>query len=279
MDAWQLWTWESCRDVTRLGRKTRLPEKSRAALWGVVEGVRARLQARGLMTLAEMYRKLTETMSVGGKPLFYSIVVDEAQDVSIPQLRLLAALAGTGSNSLLLAGDLGQRIFQQPFSWKELGIEIRGRSTTLKINYRTSHQIRKQADRLLGPAVSDVDGNTEERRGTISVFNGDPPIVEVLKTGEAETQAVAKWLKDLVAERLQSEEIAIFVRSENELPRAEAAVRAAGLACKLLDESMDVSPGLVSIGTMHAAKGMEFRAVAVMACDGEVIPSPERIAC
>ena len=58
------------------------------------------------------------------------------------------------------AGDLGQRIFQQPFSWKALGVDIRGRFLTLHINYRTSHQIRIQADKLLGPEVSDVDGNT-----------------------------------------------------------------------------------------------------------------------
>jgi len=64
-------------------------------------------------------------------------------------------------------GDLGQRIFQQPFSWKELGVDIRGRSTRLRINYRTSHQIRNQADRLLDPELSDVDGVTEDRRGTI----------------------------------------------------------------------------------------------------------------
>jgi hypothetical protein len=75
---------------------------------------------------------------------------------------------------------LGQRIFQQPFSWKALGVDVRGRSFTLRINYRTSHQIRKQADRLLGPEVSDVDGNTEDRRGTISTFNGPQPDILVL---------------------------------------------------------------------------------------------------
>ena len=101
--------------------------------------------------------------------------VDEAQDISIQQLRFLAALGGGQPNGLFFAGDLGQRIFQQPFSWKALGVDIRGRSRTLRINYRTSHQIRMQADRLLGPELADVDGNTEERSGTVSVFNGPPP--------------------------------------------------------------------------------------------------------
>jgi hypothetical protein len=76
-------------------------------------------------------------------------VVDEAQDLSVAHLRFLAALGAQRPNALFFAGDLGQRIFQQPFSWKSLGVDIRGRSRTLRINYRTSHQIRQQADRLL----------------------------------------------------------------------------------------------------------------------------------
>jgi ATP-dependent exoDNAse (exonuclease V) beta subunit len=131
-----------------------------------------------------MFRRLVEQLADGKRMPFDFVVVDEAQDVSVAQLRFLAAL-GTGKpNSLFFGGDLGQRIFQQPFSWKALGVDIRGRSRTLHINYRTSHQIRTQADRLLGPELSDVDGITEERIGTISVFNGPVPTIRVLKSPE-----------------------------------------------------------------------------------------------
>ena len=84
-------------------------------------------------------------------------MVDECQDITAAQLRLLAAIAGTGPDALFFAGDLGQRIFQQPFSWSQYGIDIRGRSRTLRINYRTSQQIRQQADQLLDPESRDVD--------------------------------------------------------------------------------------------------------------------------
>ena len=90
-------------------------------------------------------------------------------------LRFLAALGGGRPNSLFFAGDLGQRIFQTPFSWRALGVDVRGRSHTLRINYRTSHQIRRQADRFLPPELSDVDGNAERRGATVSVFNGPAP--------------------------------------------------------------------------------------------------------
>ena len=97
----------------------------------------------------------------------------------MPELRLLAAIAAPQPNALFFAGDLGQRIFQQPFSWATLGVNVRGRSQTLKVNYRTSHQIRQAADRLLPKVVRDVDGLEEERFGTVSVFNGPEPIIAV----------------------------------------------------------------------------------------------------
>src|SRR5205807_10274548 len=191
---------ESYRDIRRLGRKTRLQESQRATVWAILDAVRVRLRTEGLITRAGMFTRLAGQLNSRKHPPFDFIVVDEAQDVSVAQLRFLAALGGDRPNSLFFAGDLGQRIFQQPFSWKSLGVDIRGRARTLHINYRTSHQIRTQADRLLGPELADVDGITEERLGTISVFNGPAPEIRILKGPDEETQAVSKWLRDRINE-------------------------------------------------------------------------------
>ncbi|HED13333.1 MAG TPA: DNA helicase [Gammaproteobacteria bacterium] len=277
VDAWQLDTWEAYRDVRRLGRKTRLPEKQRAMLWSIFDRVRSQLVDRGLITYPGLFSQLSAQLAERKYPPFDFAVVDEAQDISIPQLRFLAALGGRRPNSLFFAGDLGQRIFQQPFSWKALGVDIRGRSRTLHINYRTSHQIRMQADRLLGPEVSDVDSNIEDRRGTISVFNGPTPGIQVLGSVEEECKAVSKWLSDRSSEGVLPHEIGVFVRSNKELKRARDAVEDVGLPFKVLDENLETISGYVSISTMHLAKGLEFRAVVVMACDDEVIPLQERV--
>ena len=149
---------------------------------------------------------------------------------ALRSLRLLAALGGDRPNSLFFAGDLGQRIFQQPFSWKSLGVDIRGRSRTLHINYRTSHQIRMQADRLLGPEVADVDGNTEERRGTVSVFNGPAPAIETFKESGRRNDGGRRLATDSESRRSSAHEIGVFVRSDAELDRARAAVAKTGLA-------------------------------------------------
>lgn len=277
VDAWQLGSWEEYRDVRRLGRKTRLAESQRQALWSIFEGVRSALEERGVLTEAGMFGRLAGQIAGAKHPPFEFVVVDEAQDIGVAQLRFLAAMGGARPNGLFFAGDLGQRIFQQPFSWKALGVEIRGRSSTLRINYRTSHQIRTQADKLLGPELSDVDGITEDRRGTVSVFNGPAPAIEILSSSEDEAHTVSERLRDWISEGLNPHEMAVFVRSEAELPRAQAAVDAAGIPSQVVGDRMEVVHGRLSIGPMHLAKGLEFRAVAVIACDDEILPLQDRI--
>ena len=277
VDAWQLTTWDAYRDAPRLGRKTRLPESKRATLWSIFEAVRASLQSRNLMTMSGVFTMLAAVVTRNGRAPYDFAVVDEAQDISVGQLRFLAALGVGRPNALFFAGDLGQRIFKQPFSWKAVGVDVRGRSRTLTVNYRTSHQIRTQADRLLGATVSDIDGNAEDRTGTVSVFNGSPPAIRSFRTEEAERDGVAVWLTELAKSGVQPHEIGVFVRSTAQVDRATAAVRAAGHPLKVLDEHVDTAHGHISVGTMHLAKGLEFRAVVVMACDDEVIPLQERI--
>lgn len=277
VDAWQLASWEAYRDVTRLGRKTRLPENQRAILWKLFEDVKAELKSKKLLTQSEVFSRLAAKLSNEKHPPFEFVVVDESQDISVGQLKFLKAVGGDRPNSLFFAGDLGQRIFQAPFSWKSLGVDIRGRSKTLHINYRTSHQIRQQADRLLGPDVSDVDGNTEDRRGTISVFNGPAPTIKVAKSQSEEIQSAVTWINEKTAEGLKPHELGIFVRSEAEIDRAKSAMEKASVPYVVLDENMETKAGFASICTMHLAKGLEFRAVAVMACDDEVLPLQSRI--
>ena len=277
VDAWQLETWDAYRNVPRLGRRRRLPESQRRVLWSVFELVCEALRDRNLITRSEMFRQLASRFGKTQRSPFDFVVVDEAQDIGVTQLRFLAALGSERPDGLFFAGDLGQRIFQQPFSWQALGVEIRGRSRTLKINYRTSHQIRKRSDLLLGTEISDIDGNTEERLSTISVFNGPEPSIAFSQSIDEEFKTVADWLTDLIGRDLEPQEISVFVRSTDQVDRAIVAVENAGLQFTVLDDHVQTTIGRVSISTMHLAKGLEFRAVAVMACDDEVIPLQARL--
>ena len=277
IDAWQLRSWESYRDVRRRVRKTRLSVERRSMLWSIFERINTELHSQGLVTQTGLFNSLAARIKERRNRPYDFVVVDEAQDISVAQLRFLVAIAGQQTNGLFFAGDLGQRIFQPPFFWKELGVDVRGRSEVLKLNYRTSHQIRSAADRLLEQEISDVDGNVEDRRATVSTFSGEHPSIAVFETAQEETKAVSAWLMDRLEEGVNADEIGVFVRSPRQLNRAQSALEGAGLPFAILDEQYKTDQDCVSISTMHRAKGLEFRAVVVMACDDEVIPLQERL--
>jgi mRNA-degrading endonuclease RelE of RelBE toxin-antitoxin system len=277
VDAWQLDSLQAYQDVPRLGRKNRLGAKQREKLWPVFVRAREIIEAQGLLTWPSIFGNVTAHFAQRADKPFTHAVIDEAQDLGVPELRMLAAITPSGADALFFAGDLGQRIFQEPFSWKALGVDIRGRSRTLKVNYRTSHQIRQAADRLLPKIVQDVDGDEQDRRGTVSVFNGPDPEIQTYADADREIEGVAEWIKLAVTDGVAPAEIGIFVRSNDQLARARAAVKAAGHTQLELSERLEQPQGRIAIGTMHLAKGLEYKAVAVMACDDDVLPLQERI--
>lgn len=277
VDTWQLTSWEEYRDVPRLGRKSRLAEPQRATLWKIFSAVLEQLQSAQKTTRAGIYSSLIAGLTAGRMCPYQHIVVDESQDISVMALRYLAAAAGTMPNGLFFAGDSGQRIFQLPFSWKAQGVEVRGRSKNLRVNYRTSHQIRGHADRLLDPEVVDVDGNVETRKGTVSVFNGPEPLVIVADDQSQESDFVSAWIKARMESGYLPHEIGVFVRSDAQLERATSACERSGVPFRVLDQNVTTASGQIAVATMHIAKGLEFRGVAVMACDDEIVPLQERL--
>ena len=122
-----------------------------------------------------------------------------------------------------------------------------------------------------------MDGNSETRSDTVSVFNGPPPVIRVLDSESEEIRTVGAWLAEQSKAGVLPQEFGVFVRSLAQVTRAQAAVKEAGLRFKVLDEHIETTTGHVSISTMHLAKGLEFRVVVVMACDDEVVPLQERI--
>ena len=151
------------------------------------------------------------------------------------------------------------------------------RSQMLRVNYRTSHQIRKAANILLPAAMADGDGAEEARRGVVSVFNGPVPVVAAYNDREAETAAVADWLEARLKAGVRPGEIGVIVRTVDQFPRAREAIEAAGQEPEILTGTAEPTATRIDLCTMHVAKGLEFRAVAVMACDDDVVPLEARI--
>jgi superfamily I DNA/RNA helicase len=252
--------------VQRVGRKSRLGPNQRARLWPVFAAVRAALEAERYTTWANVFTGLAKALEGRASKPFDHVVIDEAQDLAPAELRFFAALAPNGPDGLFLAGDAGQRIFQHPYSWASLGVDVRGRSHTLKVCYRTSQQIRRAADRLLPAVLRDQDGLEDERRGIVSVFEGPSPDTKSFDTVAAEADYVRETVATWLGEGIVAQEIGVFVRTPQLVPRARAAL--AGLAG---------ADGIIT-APMSLAKGLEFRAVVVMACDQGVLPLDERVA-
>lgn len=266
IDAWNIGSAESYATVARMGRKSRLGPKQRTKLWPLFESIRAKLQTEGLLTWANVFDDMADHYSDLERKPFDHIILDEAQDLGPAELRFFAAIAPGSANGLFFAGDLGQRIFQHPYSWKGLGVDVRGRSKTLKVCYRTSRQIRSSADNLLPPQFRDVDGVEEKRSGTISTFEGPEPIVVVSESEQAEAEVVRDFVAAALDTGIEQAEIGIFVRSPDLAERARNAISG-------LEGSEDVI-----VASMQLAKGLEFRAVVVMGCDEGVLPLDARIA-
>ena len=276
VDAWQIADVDAYARVPRLGRKNRMAPASGSGCGRCSPPCMRALAKRGLATWPEIFGRTAAHYAAARQALQPHRGGRGAGPrrgrAAVPRRNRPAA-----PDALFFAGDLGQRIFQQPFSWKELGIDVRGRSSTLTVNYRTSHQIRRAADRLLPNAVRDVDGNADERDRTVSVFNGPPPEVLQFDTEQAETAAVAAWIKQRSPMACCPPKSACLCVPRPTAPRA-AAVEAAGLPwLELSERDQEARGAAYSIGTMHLAKGLEFKAVGVMACDDGVLPLQARM--
>ena len=209
VDAWGIDGLEAYAQVPRLGRRSPLGPKQRERLWFVFGRVASALESQGLFTRAGVYRRVAADYSARTDKPFGAIIIDEAQDLGPAELIFLSAITPDHADALFFAGDLGQRIFQHPFSWKALGIDVRGRSATLKVCYRTSRQIRGMADGLLPAALRDPDGNQEEREGTVSLFDGPALTVKILDDVDDEIAAVSQFLAEALAEGVAPAEIGI----------------------------------------------------------------------
>ena len=257
VDAWDVPDADTYRDLPRLGRKARMAASRRDALWSVFSVTKAALAKKGLKTEAALAHELRRS---GFFP-FTHVVVDEAQDISVSELMLLGGVLGETPNGLFFAGDIGQRIFRAPFPWSATGIEVRGRSRSLKVNYRTSHQIRLHSDLLLPETLVEADGTEESRLGVTSVFDGPAPAIEVFSDRDAEIEGLDAWIDGLLDNGVDAAEIALLTRRDTQ---------AAALTARLGSLGVTVMP-------MHDAKGAEFRAVAVACLDHDVLPDEHRL--
>lgn len=259
----------------RVGRGVRLSRTDRMKVWPVFEAYRASLVRAGRVERADVVReaRLLLERRPQERPC-RALLADEVQDFDANDLRLLRAMVGPGPDDLFLVGDAHQRIYGVPASLGRSGIDVRGRGRHLRVNYRTTEEIRAAAVRLLeGAEVDDLDGGVDDLRGYFSLRHGPAPEPVTCASVGAEMAALVERLRGWLG-RYRPEELCVATRTR-QLAETEVApaLRRAGIPLALLGEGDDeaVQSG-VRVATFHRMKGLEFACVALAGVQEGTVP-------
>jgi len=258
----------SSRDEYRLakrtGRGTVLTRGKRDAIWPVFEEYRAQLASRKLKEVDDAYRDAAVLLQDKPQP-FSSIIVDETQDFGPQALRLLRAMVPNKPNDLFFVGDGHQRIYtRNRASMSTSGINIKGRSRKLYLNYRTTEEIRRMAVAMLeGCEVDDLDEGSDEVKRYKSLSHGSAPKMLDFQHLEDALGSLTPLLKVSLAE---GRSVCVIVPTKHDANAAHGSLKTEKISATILgpDERDQPDSKSVRIATMHRAKGLEFDEVVLL---------------
>ena len=268
--------------ANRAGRGRRLNRADRVTVWSLIQEFERRLdrdKALGFKQAAVRASDIAATWTDADRP-YRHIVVDEAQDLHTAHWTLLRALAPIGSDDLFIVGDTFQRIYDSRVTLGKLGIDIRGRSHRLTLNYRTTRQILGAAIDVIDPdGYDDLDGGSDTLRGYRSVLRGATPQITGYTSPKAEMMALVSRVFSWHSSGIPLDEIAVIARTKATASGAVSALRMGGVDATLVESGQMPKPDAgVQAMTMHRAKGLEFRAVAIVGADARHLPLPSAVA-
>ena len=264
--------------ASRIGRGTKLSRKYRKAIWPVFEEYRALLNENGLREAEDAMRDARFILESKGDILPYrAIIVDEAQDMGAQAFRLIRQMipGGDKKNDLFIVGDAHQRIYRHRIVLSHCGINIRGRSRKLRINYRTTDETRKWAVSLLKNInIDDLDGGLDDQKGYKSLLRGVEPLVKNFRNFEEEIGFIVEYLGQLKKNDESLKGVCLVARTNELIRQYESALKEEGITTYLIrrSEAEDRrSPGL-RLATMHRVKGLEFDHVIIAGVNRGTVP-------
>ena len=275
--AQEAFTLEKYIKATRNGRGTRLDRKKRIQIWKVFESYQNLMKERQIRDVnTAMYECRLLAAKAPAESLYKHIIVDEGQDLSANALRLLRTIAGEEhDDDIFIVGDAHQRIYKNKASLSKCGINIRGRSSILRINYRTTEEIRRTAFALLkGISFDDLDDSSDNDDRCQSLTHGEMPRILYFKTANEEFDAVLAEIKKLIASGFSVKNICVVARTHKLLEDYIAQFTSNGIRLFEIKRSKSDDRSLdgIRIATMHRVKGLEFQYVFIVAANKRIIP-------
>lgn len=263
--------------ASRTGRGTRLDRKKRMQIWKVFEAYQNLMkenQVRDINTAMYECRLLIEKIS--SKTRYKHVIVDEGQDLSANAFRLLRSIAGEEhENDIFIVGDAHQRIYKNKAALSKCGINIRGRGSVLRINYRTTEEIRKAAFALLnGISFDDLDDSFDTGDRCQSLTHGLVPEIIATANANEEFDAILAKVKGLIDGGVSAKNICVVARTHKLLDDYIAHFTSSGIRCYEIKGNKADDRGLdgIRVATMHRVKGLEFQYVFVVAANNRIIP-------
>ena len=260
--------------VPRTGRGHTLTRPQRGRVWRVFECYLDVLKKRGKQEWLQAIRATRRYIEKKKPTLPYrAVVVDEAQDFHAEEWKLIRALVPAGANDLFLVGDAHQRIYGRKVVLSRCGVQIQGRSSKLRINYRTTEQIRAWAIAMLKSVeVDDLDGQRDTVQGYRSLLSGPKPEHHHFSTGQAEQEFLAEKIKELLKDR-RPEEICLVARTTKMVKEDyQALLKSLAISHTVLDKSKEGAGGGVRLATMHRVKGLEFPVMILAGVNSKTVP-------
>ncbi|MGH3275995.1 MAG: UvrD-helicase domain-containing protein [Streptosporangiaceae bacterium] len=260
----------------RTGRGRPLTKAQRSRVWQAAQQVTAGLVAARQSTHLQLANEATHLLRQAGLPLYRHILVDEAQDLHPSQWRLLRAAVAPGPDDLFIAADPHQRIYDNRVSLASMRISVRGRSRRLSLNYRTTEEILAWAVPVLGTdPVTGLDGEVDSLLGYRSPMHGPRPQLHMAGTRAEELAFLSERIRSWLDTGIEPHAIGVAARSAGLVREAREALSADGIVTAPL--SGRGSAHAVRAGTMHAMKGLEFQAVAVIGVEQGQVPEPAAV--
>ncbi len=261
--------------VSRVGRGIRLGRKERKMIWPVFEEFRVLLNEKKFREPADAMREVRNMILQDEKRPFEYVIVDEAQDMSRQAFLLLRAMVAEGCNDLFVTGDAHQRIYGQRVVLGHCGINIRGRAKKLRINYRTTGEIKNWAVRLMEKSViDDLDGGSDNNKQYSSLLHGEDPKIERYDCIEDESASLTNFIKYFETEAIDLNSICVVARTNFLVDQYYNLLKEKGIPVYRVrrTECDDRSQVGVRLATMHRVKGLEFEAVLIAGVNDRSIP-------
>lgn len=261
----------------RTGRTKALSRKQRVEIWKLKEKYESLKIQRRKVDRMELFNTTANYLIENDIHPYTHIIADEFQDFSNPELRFLRALVKEGRNDLFLTGDPYQRIYSgRKINFSTAGINVRGkRSQKLKVNYRTTEEIKRMAVSVVkDQKYDDLDGGEENNKGYISLVHGERPSYKIFKSSIDEVKQVIHYLDICETEGIRAKEICIASKTRAMYKDVQDELHRKGVKyCEVKNGDRKGDKNGLSFSTFHSLKGLEFRVVILIGVTERSMPS------